>query len=120
MSLHPLRAPDYIEHMIEAVERILTYTRGKSQAEFESDTLLQDAVLRNLGILGEASKNLLADAPDVAKKSPEVPFAKIYGMRNQIEHGYFTVDLGIVWNVIANELPKLESSWRAVLKTLAP
>jgi len=87
MSDHSLRAADYIEHMIEAVDRIMRYTGNKSEAEFEAEILLQDAVLRNLGVLGEASKNFLAASPEAARKLSEVPFAKIYSMRNQIEHG---------------------------------
>ena len=62
MSLHSMRAADYLLHMIEAIDRIQTYTKDKSEDAFESDNLLQDAVLRNLGVLGEAAKNFLAVA----------------------------------------------------------
>jgi uncharacterized protein with HEPN domain len=105
--------------MIEAIDRIQTYTRNKSEEEFESDTLLQDGVLRNLGVLGEAAKNFLAEASEQTQRSSGLPFAKIYAMRNQIEHGYFTVDMGIVWNVVVREIPKLRPQLEALLRNLS-
>jgi uncharacterized protein with HEPN domain len=66
MSGHPERTQDYLEHILEALERIQRYTAGKSEAEFVASTLLQDGVLRNLGIIGEAAHRLLAEAPDFA------------------------------------------------------
>lgn len=57
MSLHPERIPDYIGHMAEALERVLEYTQGMSEAEFSASRLVQDAVMRNLEILGEAANN---------------------------------------------------------------
>jgi uncharacterized protein with HEPN domain len=107
MSKHPERAQDYIEHILAALERIQRYTSGKSSADFIADTLLQDAVLRNLGIIGEAAHRLLADAPDYAAKHPEIPLAKIYGTRNRITHAYEEVDMEIVWNLVAFDVPDL-------------
>jgi uncharacterized protein with HEPN domain len=60
MSTHPERAKDYMEHILEALERIRRYTAGKSVDEFMASTLLQDGVLHNLGIIGEAAHRLLA------------------------------------------------------------
>jgi uncharacterized protein with HEPN domain len=57
MSRHESRLPDYLEHMTDAVERVMEYTRGKSQEDFLSSRLIQDAVMRNLGVLGEAANN---------------------------------------------------------------
>jgi uncharacterized protein with HEPN domain len=82
MSDKRLRVEDYLAHMIEAVNRIDRYTRGKSEAEFDSDELVQDGVLRNIAVLGESAKNLLVLHPEYARKYPSIPFAKIYGMRN--------------------------------------
>ena len=107
MTPHPERTQDYLEHMLEALERIQRYAAGKSATDFVADTLLQDAVLRNLGILGEAARRLLADSPDYAAIHPEIPFAKIYGTRNRITHGYEEVDLEIVWNLVVNDVSAL-------------
>jgi uncharacterized protein with HEPN domain len=107
MSKHPERAQDYLEHILDALERIQRYTSGKSAADFMSDTLLQDAVLRNLGIIGEAAHRLLADSPDYAAKHPEIPLAKIYGTRNRLTHAYEEVDMEIVWNLVLIDVPAL-------------
>jgi uncharacterized protein with HEPN domain len=80
-----------------------------------ADTLLQDAVLRNLGIIGEAAHRLLADSPDYAATHPEIPLAKIYGMRNRITHAYEEVDMEIVWNLVLFDVPALQPNIAAAL-----
>jgi uncharacterized protein with HEPN domain len=107
MSQHPERAQDYLEHILEALERIQRYAAGKSATDFIADTLFQDGVLRNLSILGEAAHRLLTDAPEYAAAHPEIPLAKIYGTRNRIMHAYEEVDLGIVWNLVVFDVPAL-------------
>ncbi len=64
-------------------------------------------MIRNIEILGEASRKLLEVTPDVAARFGSIPFAAIYAMRNQLAHGYFTVDLGVVWRVVEHDLPEL-------------
>jgi uncharacterized protein with HEPN domain len=116
MNRHPERAHDYLEHILSALERIQRYTAGKSTTDFMAETLLQDAVLRNLGIIGEAAHRLLADAPEYAALHPEIPLAKIYGMRNRITHAYEEVDLGIIWNLVLFDVPELQPKLVAALK----
>jgi uncharacterized protein with HEPN domain len=108
MSPHALRARDYLGHMLDAVNQVGEYIRGKSREEFLSTKLLQDGVIRNIEILGEASRLLLSVAPEVATRFPNIPFAAIYAMRNQLSHGYFSVDLEIVWKVIERDIPNLQ------------
>ena len=107
MSKHPERAQDYLEHILSALERIQRYIAGKSATDFMADTLLQDGVLRNLGIIGEAAHRLLADAPEFVAMHSEIPFAKIYATRNRITHAYEEVDMDIVWNLVVNDVPAL-------------
>jgi uncharacterized protein with HEPN domain len=107
MSKHPDRAQDYLEHILNALERIQRYTAEKSAADFTVDTLLQDAVLRNLGIIGEASHRLLTESPDYAATHPEIPLKKIYGTRNRITHAYDEVDIDVIWNLVAFDVPDL-------------
>jgi len=64
----------FLEHILGALERIQEYTSGSSEAAFMADRMLQDAVLRNLGIIGEAARRVLADAPEYAASHPEIPF----------------------------------------------
>jgi uncharacterized protein with HEPN domain len=115
MSNHPDRAEDYLEHILNALDRILRYTAGKSAADFRADTLLQDAVLRNLGIIGEAAHRLLAECPDYAASHPAIPLKKIYGTRNRITHAYEEVDIEVIWNLVAFDVPDLQPKIVAAL-----
>ncbi len=118
MSRHLFRLRDYLEHMAEAVRRVAEYADGKSREEFLADRLVQDAVMRNLEVLGEAANNCFKVSPDVDAKYPQVPFAKIYGLRNQLTHGYWTVDLEILWNVTQKDVPELRKQIALVLESL--
>jgi uncharacterized protein with HEPN domain len=115
MSRHPERTQDYLEHILEALERIQRYTSDKSEAEFMASTLLQDGVLRNLGIIGEAAHRVLAEAPEFVAMHPEVPLAKIYATRNRITHAYEEVDMEIVWNLVLYDVPDLRPKIAAAL-----
>jgi uncharacterized protein with HEPN domain len=115
MSTHPERAEDYLEHILEALQRIKRYNADKSKAEFMASTLLQDGVLRNLAIIGEAAHRLLADAPEFVALHPEIPFSKIYATRNRITHAYEEVDMDIVWNLALYDVPDLQPKIAAAL-----
>jgi len=116
MRQHPERALDYLEHILAALERIQQYTAGKSDAAFLTDMLVQDAVLRNLTILGEAAHRILVEASDFVAAHPEIPLAEIYATRNRITHGYEEVDLDIVWNLVQYDVPELLRKIAAALK----
>jgi len=107
MKPHAERLGDYLEHILDALQRIQRYTHGKSRDDFATDTLIQDGVLRNLSIIGEAAHRILAAAPDFAAQHPEIPLAKIYGTRNRLTHAYEEIDLDIVWNLVQNDVPAL-------------
>ena len=108
MNKKALRVPDYIGHMFEAMRRIKRYCENKSADEFNANEQLQDAVVRNIEIIGEAARNIASQAPDYAGNHPEVPWAALYAMRNRVAHGYWTVDTAIVWQVVERDLPALE------------
>lgn len=118
MNRHPLRERDYLGHMLDAAIQIQVYTGGKTSEDFASDRLLQDAVVRNLEILGEASRNLLVEAPDAALRFPHLPFAAIYAMRNQLSHGYFVTDWDIVWKVVERDIPHLRKGLQEAISAL--
>jgi uncharacterized protein with HEPN domain len=84
------------------------------EAFFESP-LVQDAVIRNLEIIGEASRHIDRHAPEFAAAHPELPLASAYEMRNALSHGNFSVDLSVVWSTIRNDLPRLREQVRAHL-----
>jgi len=110
------RATDYLRHMLGAIRE---YTGGMSEAEFSSSRLVQDAVIRNIKILGEASRNIELHDPGFAQSHPEIPLRDIYLMRNRVMHGYFSVDLssfGIPSRTICplckNRLSRFTGVWR--------
>ena len=102
-----LRVPDYLGHILNAIERIERYTADMDEAKFLSSELVQDAVIRNIEIIGEASNNILRAAPEFAAQHKDVPWKVMYTMRNRVSHGYDKVDLEIVWKSIQGDLPAL-------------
>ena len=94
MKTDPARVVQYLGHMLEAISRINQYTDATSEAEFSTNALLQDAVIRNFGILGEATRNIETHDPTFGSRYPQIPLREIYTMRNRLTHGYFSVDLG--------------------------
>src|SRR5271170_624491 len=95
-----LRVLDYIEHMLGAIERIESYVHDLDQAAFERNTLVQDAVIRNFEIIGEAANKI-----QLADSTLRLDLA--YRMRNALIHGYDSVNLGTIWNTIQSDLPTL-------------
>ncbi len=118
MSRDDLTAKDFVSHIIEAADRILRYTKGMSREEFFADSLKQDAVIRNIEIIGEAANNLLGANPGIAVKYPSIPFTQIYGMRNRVAHGYFAVSLPMVWDAVEVDVPELRQKIAKVLEEL--
>ncbi len=102
-----LRVPDYLGHILKAIERIARYTAAMDEAAFLSSELVQDAVLRNIEIIGEAANNIQRAAPEFAAQHHRIPWLVMYTMRNRISHGYDKVDLELVWKTIQSDLPGL-------------
>lgn len=115
MSRHRFRAHDYIEHMLEATLKIQTYVSGKTREHFLTDPFLQDAVVRNLEILGEASNQLRSVLPDAAERFPKIPFRTMYATRNRMIHGYLFVNYETIWQVADHEIPALRAALEATL-----
>jgi len=107
MTYDQQRLSDYLAHITEAIERIERYTEDMDEVAFLDDHLVQDAVIRNFEIIGEASNNIEKRYPDFAVSHPEIPLSSAYQMRNAIAHGYFKVDFEIVWKTIQRDLPAL-------------
>ena len=118
MNKHEDRAKDYLLHMLDALDAILSYTSGVDLEGFLTNRMLRDAVVRNIGIVGEAAKQLLDVAPDFSSKHPEIPFAQVYGMRNRVIHGYSSVNPSVVWDSVRIDVPELRDQIAQVLKGL--
>lgn len=114
MSRDKQRLADYLAHILEAIARIERYTEDMDEEVFLGNELAQDAVIRNIEIVGEASRNIEVHHPDFAAAHPELPLAFAYQMRNAVAHGYFKVDFEIVWKTIQNDLPGLSRQVQAL------
>lgn len=91
-----LRLSDYLGHILEAIGRIGSYSTGLTESAFLESKLVQDAVIRNFEVIGEASRNIERRYPEFQKAHPEVPWIPAYEMRNALAHGYFRIDLELV------------------------
>lgn len=119
MTREQRRLVDYLAHIAEAIERIGRYTAALDEVAFLGNALVQDAVIRNLEIIGEASHNIEKHHPDFAASHPELPLSFAYQMRNAVAHGYFKVDLELVWKTIQRDLPNLYSDVKLAQQSLA-
>ncbi|MBI4754429.1 MAG: DUF86 domain-containing protein [Betaproteobacteria bacterium] len=97
-----LRDADYLEHIQQAIARVNRYTVGRDEAEFIANELVQDGVIRNLEIVGEAVTKL---SPGLKARHPDVPWGDIAGMRNRLIHGYMSVNPEIVWDTVQTVIP---------------
>ena len=104
----------YLAHVRDAVERILRYTED-GREQFSGDEKTQDAVVRNLEIIGGAVKNV---SSALRKRHPDIPWRRLAGMRDKLIHEYFGVNLTIVWEVVDKELPKLAVQVAAILEEI--
>lgn len=102
----------YLHHILDAIRRLESYTSGIDRDAFEADEMRQDAIIRQIEIVGEASRQL---SDDFQEEHDSIPWSDIIGMRNRIAHDYMNVDLNIVWEVIHNDLPTLKSSVQRLL-----
>lgn len=109
------RLIDYLGHIVQAIDRIDRYTAGLDEAGFRAHDMAHDAVIRNLEVIGEACRNIERERPDFAAARPELPLGRAYAMRNALSHGYFKVDLSVVWRTLRNDLPGLRRQVQALL-----
>jgi len=101
-----------LRHMLDAAEKIVAFTRGLSATDFHADEKLQLAVVRLLEIAGEAANGLSEELKD---DHPEIPWSQITATRNRLIHGYFDVDLDVVWKIATTDVGALAEGLRAIL-----
>jgi len=93
----------YLEDILKSMLRITEYIDSKKFSDFRKDYMLVDAVVRNFEIIGEASKNIPLS---IQKKYPEIPWKKMYSLRNLISHEYFGIDYEMLWEIASVSLPQ--------------
>ena len=95
----------YIDHIRQSIGNILEYTKGLTKKDFSKNKLVQDAVIRNFEIIGEASKKVPSE---YRKIHFEVPWKEMSGMRDKLVHDYIGVDIEVIWKTIKEDLPALK------------
>ena len=118
MSRDPLRLGDYLGHILEAISQIQNYCEDLDEVTFLKNRMIQDAVIRNFEIIGEASKNVERVAPEFVVAHPDLPLAFAYDMRNLLAHGYYRVDVAVVWKTIERDLPYLQQQVTLAIRNL--
>lgn len=113
MSDDKIRA--FLTDILEATNRITSYTQNMTYAAFLADIKTQDAVVRNLEIIGEATKQL---PNEIRQRAPQIPWKSIAGMRDKLIHDYFGVNLDIVWNVVRNDFSELVDAVESLLASM--
>ena len=98
------RLRSFLQHAVEAIHRVADYTAGLDEAGFLADAMVQDAVIRNIEVMGEAARNVERHDPEFARLHSEIPWKDVYAMRNRVSHGYFSVDLAVVWQAIRRDI----------------
>lgn len=103
----------FLKHILESIAKIEQYIKGKTEREFLNDYEQQDAIIRRIEIIGEATKNLPLE---FKKKHSSIEWREITGMRDKLIHEYFGVNLDMVWEVIRKDIPKLKKQISKLLE----
>ena len=111
----PLPDAVRVRHIRDAARDAVRFVEGKSRADMEANEMLCLALVRLLEIIGEAANGI---SPDLRKKYPTVHWAGMTGMRNRLIHGYFDVNLDVVWETVTKDLPPLVTEMELVLRGL--
>ncbi|OYV74591.1 MAG: hypothetical protein B7Z66_15930 [Chromatiales bacterium 21-64-14] len=107
------RLGDYLDHMQQAAADACGFVDGLSKDDFLADKRTQQAVVMSLIIMGEAATKVMDGYAEFTQTHPEVPWRSMRGMRNRIAHGYFDINLDVVWETVQTALPDLLQQLRA-------
>lgn len=108
------RLPDYLDHMQQAAADACGFIEGLTREDFLEDKRTQQAVIMSLIIIGEAATKVMDGYIEFAQTHEQVPWRNMRGMRNRIAHGYFDVNLDVVWDTVQTALPELLQQLLAV------
>lgn len=101
------RLPDYIDHIKQAATDASSFVEGLGKDDFNADKRTQQAVIMNLIIIGEAATKVMDGYAEFALAHPDIPWRRMRNMRNRMAHGYFDINLDVVWDTVHEWLPEL-------------
>lgn len=107
--MKPTRLRDYLGHIRQATQEACDFVAGMSRDDFQADLRTQKAVEMNLVVIGEAASRLMEQYAEFTQRHPELPWREMRGMRNRMAHGYFEINLDVVWSTVQTALPALLS-----------
>ena len=102
-----------IRHILDASKEAVEFTKGRSRAELDSDRKLNLSLVRLLEVIGEAARGM---SDEFRTQHPELPWKKMVGMRDRLIHGYYDVDLDVVWETATEDLPELVNRLENAIK----
>lgn len=105
----------YLKHILDAISKIEKYVKSMELEKFLKDSKTQDAVVRELEVIGEATKRL---SEETRQRCPEVPWTEVAGTRDRLIHAYFDVDLAEVWKTVERDLPQLKRTVKKAITEL--
>ena len=105
----------YLQHILDSINTIGEYLENIDEESFCETGLLQDGVIRQIQIIGEAVKRI---SPDLSAEYPDIPWRDIAGMRDKLVHDYFGIDVGMVWITATQDIPGLKKIVIGILEDL--
>lgn len=108
------RLTDYLDHIAQAAQQACSYVEGMDRQTFLADRRTQQAAILNLIVIGEVATRLLQSHATFVERHPQIPWRNMKGMRNRVAHGYFDINLDVVWETVHTALPELLGQIRVV------